>query len=190
MNKRNWLQESLKSWLKTMTKPPFIQARKIQPLGSVRPAGRLPGRPPTVKNPTVGASGRPHGRPKYTEIIALVSGRPLGRPANCQVQACTSVHVGRPHGRPTLAPVDQYGRPLKPEIQKIWDKKFVIQVQVKSHKILRKSTKIVLPIYFDIQTCLHKIKACYKRLNYFCNLKILAQMKNCIFPKLVFQTSS
>ena len=37
---KNWLKALLKSCYKTMTKPPNLQARKNQPLGYVRPAGR------------------------------------------------------------------------------------------------------------------------------------------------------
>ena len=97
--------------LKTMTKPPFIEARKIWPLGSVSTAGR-PGRSTANgQNPTVGASGRPTrsteqleervnslsvdrpGRPRFPESKALWSGRPSRSTVLQCTQACTSVHV-------------------------------------------------------------------------------------------------
>ena len=94
-----------------MTKPPFIEARKIWPLGSVRASGRPARSTGNGQNPTVAASGRPArstehleqripslsvdrcGRPKFPESkLSGAVDRP-GRPILQCTLACTSVHV-------------------------------------------------------------------------------------------------
>ena len=81
-------------------------------------------------------SGRPVCRPGPFQRAEL-SGRSTGsvdRPP-ARSQACTSVHVGRPPGRPTSElgrPVD---RPAEARSEKLRDKNLLIFDSIKSHKI-------------------------------------------------------
>ena len=97
-----------------------------------------PGRLPTVRNPTVGATigrpGRPshwsresnslsvdpYGRPKLPESRALWSGRPVRSAVLQYTKACTSVHVGRPVRSADFSISRLYLCLLKPETV-FWD---------------------------------------------------------------------
>ena len=113
--------------------PQIYRLRKTRRWGSVRPVGRPSCRPTTVKNPTVGASGRPPGRPKRTESTALSSGRLGQSTGHLPGQGVHVVHVGRPVRSTDF----RYSRLAEARKQKSGIKKFVFLAQIKSHKILK-----------------------------------------------------
>ena len=81
---------------KQVTRPPIYRPEKYSRWDlSELPVDR-PGRPPTVKNPTVGATGRPTRSTQKNREQSLNSSRPPRSPGTLPDQTCTSVHVGRP----------------------------------------------------------------------------------------------
>ena len=121
----------LKSCRKQPPNGPIYRAPKTSRYGPDRAVGRPPGRPPMVENPTVRAAvDRPVDRASGTES-RLSAGRSarsigafpeskalwtvdrVGRPALQPTVACTSMHVGRPPGRPTSSVGRPSGRPAE-----------------------------------------------------------------------------
>ena len=132
-------------------RPASSAQRRAHPCTSVDRSGR----PPMVKNSTVGAFGRPPGSTEPLEQrVNSLSVDPCGRPGFPESKLSGAVD---PHGRPASSAqrrarlctlVDRAGRPTSGQVDLLKPgncfsgiKKLVFLAQIKSHKILKNLQK-------------------------------------------------